>query len=393
MGRRCAKASGTLEKDAPVKQGLVIDVSSVPPRPAGAGRYAIELVSNLATMARGFELVAKADDALHWRDISSANVALRSPNSAPLRIAWERLVLGRRLNLRGQGVYHGIHYAIPSSYRGTKISTVHDLTMIEHPEWHEQVKVVHFSRAIRIAVEIADAIIVPSEFTKSRLEAQFGRLDKVSVIYHGVDHAKFRPESASHKSNGSNERRWLQGARVILHVGTIEPRKNLVNLVKAFDILAGEDHDAILVLAGQKGWKHEEVYKSVNSAKYRDRIHEIGYISECELLELMRQASCIAYPSFAEGFGLPVLEAMAAGVPVVTSAGSVMEEVAGGCAWLCDALDPSDIAEKLNLAISGSHEVESKVAQGVLRSQEFNWSDSARKHLKVYQALGFEYEG
>ena len=222
-------------------------------------------------------------------------------------------------------------------------------------------------------------------------ERHFGRLEKVKVIHHGVDHDRFHPkrgvpDESSEKDGSRND------ARMVLHIGTIEPRKNLETLVRAFEILAADDPHVALLLVGQRGWKSDEVYALIKSSRFRSRIHEIGYLSESELLKVMHSASCIAYPSFAEGFGLPVLEAMAAGVPVVTSVGSVMEEVAGGCAWLCNALDPKDISEKLATAISDSPLVRSKVSQGILMSQRFNWVDSAKEHLEVYEALGFGLE-
>ena len=339
------------------KERLVIDVSSVPARPAGAGRYAIELVSNLGQLTHGFDLISKSADVGFWEGIASAPVVLRAPDRRSVRIAWEEAVLARQLRNKLAGIYHGVHYTIPRSYRGARISTIHDLTMIEHPEWHERIKVAYFSRAIRYAVEEADAIIVPSEFTRSRLETHFGRLENVSVIHHGVDHRRFRPlATMAEAGRGDDGRQMRPGERVVLHIGTIEPRKNLENLVRAFDILASEDRDVRLILVGQKGWKSEAVYSRIAASKYHERIQLIGYLPEEEMLNVVHRSSCVAYPSYAEGFGLPVLEAMAAGVPVVTSAGSVMEEVAGGCAWLCDPEDPADISQKMANAMSGSED-------------------------------------
>ncbi len=371
-------------------RGLVIDVSSVPPRPAGAGRYAIELVSNLRKIAEGFDLISKSGDVEFWEHTAAGKVIVRAPNSRPLRILWEQKILARKLNRRGERIYHGIHYTIPRAYHGLRVSTVHDLTMIEHPEWHERVKVNYFSRAIRYAVENADAIVVPSCFTKSRLESRFGALEKVHVVYHGVDHHRFMPREGVMGENPVRGVPGLSGeGRVVLHIGTIEPRKNIENLVKAFEIVAGGEPSIRLVLVGQQGWQSGPVFDLIGRSKYRERIHVIGYLSDADLLATLYAASCVAYPSFAEGFGLPVLEAMAAGIPIVTSAGSVMEEVAGDCAWLCDPRDPISISEQILEAISGSDDSRSKVADGMARSHQFNWLDTARKHLEIYNELGF----
>ena len=372
---------------------LVIDVSSVPPRPAGAGRYAIELVSRLCAISGGINLVTKGRDTAFWRAFGPEDIVLASPNSRPLRIFWEQALLSRRLGGKGVNIYHGLHYVVPKGYRGATVSTIHDLTMIEHPEWHERSKVAYFARAIRFAVESADAIIVPSVFTRSRLEALFGHLEKIWVIHHGVDHARFNHGGEiEQEADPAYTSRRGEDVKVILHIGTIEPRKNIGNLIKGFDIFAKGNSDARLVLVGQRGWNYGEVFRTLSSLKHRERISEIGYIAEDDLIGLMRKASCVAYPSFAEGFGLPVLEAMAVGVPVVTSAGTVMEEVAGDCAWLCDALDPIDIADKLEQATSGSVTVSSKVARGAQRAKEFDWAKSATRHLEVYRALGFGSE-
>ncbi|NNN18342.1 MAG: glycosyltransferase family 4 protein [Acidimicrobiaceae bacterium] len=370
--------------------GLVIDVSSVPPKPAGAGRYAIELVSNLGQSAFRFDLVAKVRDVRFWEELSSEKVLLAAPDLRPARILWEQVMLARKLNLLDAGIYHGIHYTIPRDYKGPRISTIHDMTMIEHPEWHERVKVKYFSNAIRYAVDNADAIIVPSNFTKDRLEAYFGRLDKVHVIYHGVDHQRFRPigDMAEDKWVGESS----ESIKVVLHIGTIEPRKNLENLVKAFEIVAENYPEIRLWLVGQEGWKSESVFKSIVSSKYSERIRLVGYLPEPELLNLLSHAACVAYPSLAEGFGFPVLEAMASGVPIVTSSGSVMEEVTNGSAWLCDPLDPHSISEKIVKAISGSEDSKSKVAKGIARSEKFNWAESTRRHLEIYSAFGFGLE-
>lgn len=374
----------------PSHTSLAIDVSSVPPSPAGAGRYAIELVSHLSRLSSHFDLITKGGDASFWREVSSNKVLFDAPSNRGLRIAWEQVVLPLRLNSRSVGIYHGIHYTIPRGFKGRSVSTVHDTTMIEHPEWHERVKVEYFSRAISFAVKNADAIIVPSEFTKMRLEQCYGSLDKVVVIHHGVDHGRFKPKSHNDSVSEGEEILSVLPARYVLHIGTIEPRKNIESLISAFDILASRDLDISLVLVGQKGWKSGPIFSRVLASKFKERIKIFGYLSERDLLVTLQNALCVAYPSFAEGFGLPVLEAMATGIPVVTSSGSVMEEVSGEYGWLCNPYDSEDIARSIENAISDRNDVVAKTERAIHWSRRFDWANTALSHLNVYKSLGFD---
>lgn len=375
------------------RAGLVVDVSSVPPKPAGAGRYAIELVSHLSSYTRNFSLVAKSCDQTFWQDISSVGVCIQAPDKRPLRIIWDKFRLAGKLVDLGAQIYHGIHYTAPRDFSGNTVVTIHDLTMIEHPEWHEKIKVEYFSRAIKNSVEYAQRIIVPSQFTKNKLEEHFGPLDNVAVIYHGVDHQKFDSAESGDFEKRANSTVLSDGCeKYILHVGTIEPRKNIENLIAAFEEIATTNDELHLVLVGQKGWKSEGVYDMIRDSRFTSRIHIYGYLAEEELLLTLTRASCVAYPSFAEGFGLPVLEAMAKGVPVVTSRESVMEEISGGFGWYCDPFSPQDIAEKIVAAMSRSDQVFSKIEGAKSRAKEFDWVKCAEQHLKVYQSLGFELE-
>lgn len=366
---------------------LLIDVASVPPRPAGAGRYAIELVSNLSQLCSGWTLSAARRDAPFWEEISGAKVAVGAPGRREGRILWENVRLGYALGAGGVEIYHGIHYTIPPGFGGRRIATVHDMTMIEHPEWHERIKVIYFSRAIRYAARHADVIIVPSEYTRRRLLEHFPYAGPVEVIHHGVSRKFFAGSDSGADSSAAAR------VRYVLHTGTIEPRKNLFNLVRAFEVLAEEDKDVRLVLVGQKGWKSDPICALIRGSRHSARIDVIGYLPEKEMVETLRRASCVAYPSFAEGFGLPVLEAMAVGVPVVTSRDSVMEEIAGRCAWLCDPNDFHDIAAKISASMSGSAESGLMVEVGIQRARSFDWAATAEKHLDVYRSVGFKSEG
>lgn len=372
------------------RTSLVIDVSSVPPSPAGAGRYAIELVSHLSQLSPKFDLVAKGSDVSFWREVFPRKALFDAPSNRVFRIAWEQAILPLRLNSKSVGIYHGIHYTFPRGFKGRSVSTVHDTTMIEHPEWHERLKVEYFSRAIDYAVKRADVIIVPSEFTRMRLEKHYGSLDKVAVIHHGVDHERFRPKTDGVVISTDEAMLGRLPHRYVLHIGTIEPRKNIETLVSAFDILASQDAEISLVLVGQRGWKSSPIFSRILSSKFNDRIKVFGYLSEHDLLVTLQNASCVAYPSFAEGFGLPVLEAMATGIPVVTSSGSVMEEVSGEYGWLCDPSNAEDIADAIEDATSDRSDVVTRTEGAIEWSRRFDWANTALAHLNIYRSLGFD---
>lgn len=371
-------------------ESLIIDVSSVPAKPAGAGRYAMALVSTLSQISPGFKLAAKRTDSGFWKGLSGSDVIISAPDRRPLRVIWEQTRLAGQLNLSRIGIYHGIHYTIPRNFTGKTAVTLHDMTMIEHPEWHQSVKVKYFSRAISFAITRADVVIVPSWFTKSKLEQHFGKMDKVVPIHHGVDHTRFFPSDKGQSNIPGNRLVAELPNRFLLHIGTIEPRKNIGNLIEAFDEVAMRDKEIALVLVGQKGWKSDGIYSRIAASPFKSRIRIFGYLGEDDLQAVLAAASCVVYPSFAEGFGLPVLEAMAAGIPIVTSKDSVMEEIALGAGWYCDPLDPSEIAGRIECAIGGSDEALSKVTLGIARSREFTWEKSALEHLEVYRSLGYE---
>jgi glycosyltransferase involved in cell wall biosynthesis len=368
---------------------LSLDVSAVPTRPVGAGRYTIDLATALS--ARDditLTVWARRGDASRWRDLgvapASTTVRARAPERRPARLAWEQARLPSLLRAESVDVHHGPHYTMPERARVPCVVTIHDLTFLDHPEWHERSKVVVFRRAIGVAARRADAIVCVSGRTAQRLGELCAPTGRVFVVPHGVDHDRFRPAG----DVGSDaELLGRLGVRppYVLFVGTLEPRKAVPDLVAAFDRVAADRTELSLVLAGQPGWGSEAVGSAIRRARVGDRIVATGYVPDDAVPVLLRHAAVAAYPSLEEGFGLPALEALACGTPLVTTSGTAMAEVSAGSALLVTPGSVPELADALGDVLDGGAPVESRRRLGLEVAARHTWAESAADHLATYR--------
>lgn len=365
---------------------VALDVSAVPADPAGAGRYIVELARVLA--ARDdvvFSIVSRRDDVSRWSALS-ADVLSLAPTARPVRLAWEQLVLPRILRGVDADVFHAPHYTMPERARLPRVVTIHDLTFFDHPEWHERSKVILFRRAIGIAARRADALVCVSAATARRLEARFPDHAPVHVVPHGVDHDRFRPDEPAPGHDA--EILDALGIRTpyVAFVGTVEPRKDVPSLVRAFDRVAASHPELTLVIAGTVGWGEDALERALAAATHRDRVVRTGFLADDAVPPLLRQAAAIAYPSLEEGFGLPALEALACGAPLVTTAGSAMADVTGDAALLAPPGDVDALAQCLEELIAGGPRASTR-ARGIETAARYTWDATADSHVEVYRSV------
>ncbi|HVT41712.1 MAG TPA: glycosyltransferase family 1 protein [Acidimicrobiales bacterium] len=364
-----------------------LDVSAVPARPAGAGQYTIALAGGLAGHAEvDLTLVARRGDESRWRDLAPGAVVRGAvPSSRPARLVFEQIGLASVLRSSGASVHHGPHYTMPARAPVPCVVTIHDCTFFDHPEWHERSKAVFFRRAIRHAARHAAAVVCVSEVTAERLRAVCDVRAPVVVAPHGVDHDRFTAE----EHIAGDDARHLAAAGVprdrplVVFVGTLEPRKGVVPLVQAFDRVADAQRDAVLVLGGQPGWGMAEMERALAAARHTDRIVRTGYLPDAAVPALLRSAAVAVYPAFEEGFGLPALEALACGAPLVTTEGTAMAELAGGAALLAPPGDPGALADVLATALAEGRATPRR-AEGIRVAAGRTWGESVRLHLQAY---------
>ena len=364
----------------------LIDVSAVPAQPVGAGVYTIAVARGLATRTDvEVHLLTRRDDTARWEEIvPSATLHAEAPNRRPARLVWEQSAAPRLAQRVRPDVWHGPHYTLPLRVDVPTVVTVHDLTFFDHPEWHERSKVAYFRRMIRAAVARATVVVSVSAYTARRLDAVCRPNGEIIVIPHGVDHERFTPANHDAARDAAALAQHGITPPYIAFSGTIEPRKDVPTLVRAFARIAGEHPDLRLVLAGNDGWGAAAARDAIVASGVSTRILRPGYLANDVVAALFRRAEAVAYPSLEEGFGLPALEALASGTPLVSTRGSAVEEIAGDAALLVDPRDDAALARSLQVVLDDRSTAERLREAGPKRAAEFTWERSVAQHADAY---------
>jgi glycosyltransferase involved in cell wall biosynthesis len=283
---------------------------------------------------------------------------------------------------------------LPLIHPRRSVVTVHDLGYHYYPEAHTLFQNLYLRWSTRHNARVASRVVADSQATRQDLLRWVGiGADKVAVVYPGRDEGLARVVDAEVLA-GVRARYGLAGA-YLLYVGTLQPRKNLVRLVQAFALLLGSHSssplfpaDLQLVLAGQKGWLYDEILAQVRRLDLAGRVVTTGYVPDQELPALLSGALAFVFPSLYEGFGLPVLEAMACGTPVVCSNTSSLPEVAGEAALMVDPQDTGALAEALWRIVSDVGLRRTLVERGGERVKRFSWRLCGQEVLKVLETVG-----
>jgi glycosyltransferase involved in cell wall biosynthesis len=369
----------------PVRFG--IDATALPLQRTGVANYIFGLLGGLAATDRdnSYTVFAKPvhipEFGIDQPNFEVVPVDLRARG---LRLAWEQTGLPRQARSRGLDVLHSPHYTMPLRHATRSVVTFCDMTFLLHPELHQPVKRVFFPAMMRWSARHADRLITISESTRADLvrlwNVEPGRVTAVPLAAGD----EYRPVSGQQVA-AACERHGLRAGHYILYVGVLEPRKNIDRLVAAFGRVADRLGDLDLVIAGKQGWMYDRIFEQVTALGLAERVRFTGYVAQGDLPGLYGGARVFAYPSRYEGFGLPVLEAMRCGVPVVTTNVSSMPEVAGQGALLVDPDDVNGLAEALARLVEDTELAQTLACRGRQQAARFSWERCAVETRGVYE--------
>jgi glycosyltransferase involved in cell wall biosynthesis len=346
----------------------------------GTETYTFQLLSAMARL--GFE------DPLRIYLNASAPPAdlphVGEPVCLPFPRLWTHLRLSWEMQRHPPEVLFVPAHVVPLRHPRS-IVTIHDLGYLRYPESHPAATRRLLDLTTRWSARVADRIIAISESTGRDLTAHYAvPAERIQVIHHGVDHT-MRP--ASRESVITLKHRLGLPEAYVLFVGTIQPRKNLGRLAEAVAFVANAGLPHRLVIAGKRGWLASEVEAQISRSAFADRVHYLGYVAASDLPALYSGTDAFCFPSLYEGFGLPVLEAMACGTPVVAADSSAIPEVAGDAALLVDPADTAAIGDAIVRVLTDEPLRRELIARGSTRAARFTWERTAEATIGLLREV------
>jgi len=365
---------------------VLVDATAVPADRGGVGRYVDGLISALAAGGADLAIVCQRADAERYGRLAGSAEVVAGPAAIahrPARLAWEQTGLPLVATQVGAQVLHSPHYTMPLRAGLPVVVTVHDVTFFTEPDMHSSVKGTFFRSATRTALRRASRVVTPSKATRDELVRVLDAdATTVDVAYHGVDSRTFHVPTEAEQQR-VQARLGLAGQSYIAFLGMLEPRKNVPGLVRGWVLAcAGRELTPALVLAGGSGWD-DSIDATIAEVPSHLRVLRPGYLRFTDLPGFLGGAVLVAYPSHGEGFGLPVLEAMACGAPVLTTNRLSLPEV-GGDAVAYTEPDPDSIAENLRALLDDPDRRAALGEAGHARSLEFTWTASAEAHMAAF---------
>ena len=363
---------------------LGFDVTSLLDRRTGVGAFASEVLTRVAQRddidVVGYSVSWRGRDRLDGLVPPGVALATRPIAAQPLRQLWRRVDWPPITWWTGKvDVVHGPNFVVPPSKGAAELVTVHDLTFVRYPELCTR-DTLQYPELIRRALRRGAHVHAVSQFVAEEVMDVFAvDADRVHVVPNGVD-----PVTAGDPVAGQL---LAGGDRYVLALGTIEPRKDFPLLVNAFDIVAAADPDVRLVIAGQSGWGTEGFEAALARAHHRDRVIRPGWVDDKSRADLLAGSSVFAYPSRYEGFGLPPLEAMAAGTPVVTTRTGALPQILGDAAAFVEVGDADALAAALADVLTDRAKRDSLIDRGRERAALFSWDACADGVIHLYERL------
>ena len=371
---------------------IAIDLTPIPPQKTGVGIYAVNLIRALGNFDNKnqywiFVKNSHSQDFDPKRENFHIVIYSNILQNKFLRLAWEQVVLPIQLWRKKIELLHSIHYTTPLFAPCKRVITFHDMTFFLFPEKHVFIKKIFFRVIIPFSAKKANRLIAVSESTKKDIETILG-IDggKIDVVYETIDKI-FRPIEKSFAISQIKEKYKIKD-KFILYVGVLEPRKNISTLIKAYaNLIFGNKINHQLIIVGKKGWGCQEIFKIVQNLNLSKKVIFTGYLSEKELVFLYNGADLFVYPSLYEGFGIPPLEALACGTPVLSSNISSIPEVVGEEGILVNPHNIEEISESMYRVLTDEKLRNVLKEKGIRRAKEFSEEKLAKKTIEVYKKV------
>jgi glycosyltransferase involved in cell wall biosynthesis len=354
----------------------------------GYGRFTREISYGLAAANKDDEYYFLYDKPFPSNKLSFSNVkqiVAGPPARHPLLWKyWYDLRIPRLLKKHKADIFFSpdgicsLHTKVP------QVLAIHDLAFLHYPQYLPKTQQWFYQHYTPAFIRKAKKIITVSSFSRSDLIKQYPfAKDKIEVVYNAADPA-FRPFTWTEKESWKDS--FTEGREYFLYVGSVHPRKNLINLLKAFSgFKKRQKTNMQLVIAGRLAWQHEDFTKALSTFKFRNDVKLTGYVPPEDLVKLMGAAYALIYPSVWEGFGMPVLEAMQAGVPVLCSGTSALPEIAADAALFFDPLKSEDIGLQMAHVYKDEQARSLMIERGLTRAASFSWSQSCQQVREIIQ--------
>ncbi len=361
-------------------------------RRAGVSNYTEQLLCHLGRVDHTNRYTVFTTQGMRRSDLQLPEHFTVRPSLLPtinprVRVPWEQFVAPVLLRALGVDVYHGVLNVMPLVGAVPSVVTIHDLSPFLFPQTFRRVNRVYTRWAIKVASRHARQLIAVSEFTKQEMIRWLHvPAERITVTYNGVDQRFAPPDPILLEAF---RRRVGLPEQFILFIGTLEPRKNVPTLLEAYARIA-DDTNVPLILGGGKGWLYDEIFAKAEQLNLGDRIRFAGFIDDADLPLWYAAATVFTLPSLYEGFGIPLIEAMACGTPVVASTSSSLPEIVGDAGLLVSPKDPDALGAAILQLLRDPDLRDELRTRGFLRARRFSWYEMAERTIGVYQRAAGE---